>query len=420
MIFNISAYIDGNGDKYMGKSNTFIWGSNWWIEDHKAWFVEGINNILFCIDLDTKQCEYIACIPDENPNTVLLNPFCVKFDKKIFCLPGCSEYIWVYDLDSRQFSRIGIDNPDRLQLTFDFWIYNNKLFAVSGELKKIFEIDVKTLEINKYYTVFDKSGWARSTKSDNVIYSVSTTTNKIYQFDLQNRTIENNILCDIDKKLYTICVDGNKFWMSGYGKEIYVWDKEADQLQTINDFPQDFGTYHFYQSMKETQAVLECGEMEYDLPTFLHSVLAGKYIWFIPFQTNKIVYIDRENYELRTFEINEENETKRSLLLSNRVLGSKYVLEYVNDNRYIGLYSVKNKRILEIDAKKMVYQWLDYYLGEKCQMQYGETRKNVFYEGVILDRLVYSAKVGNISKNGQRVNIDTTGEKIYKMAETWH
>lgn len=402
----------------MRKSSEFIWADNWWIEERRAWFVEGINNILFCLNLDTNKCEFMACIPDENSDALLLNPFCVKCGKDIFCLPGCGEYIWIYDLESQQFSRISIDNPSRLQLTFDFWIYNDKIFAVSGELKKILEIDVETHEINNYYEVFEESGWARSTMVDNIVYSVSITANKIYQFNLETKKTEKTLLAEITKKLYTICVDGEKFWMCGYGREIYVWERKEDRLITINDFPKDFGIYHFYQSMQETQDILDCGRKEYDLPTFLYSVLAGNYIWFIPFQTNRIIYINRESYELSVFEINEEKETKESLLLANRVLGSKYLLEYVKNNRYIGLYSVKNKRILEIDAKRLAYQWHDYYLDKKCQLQYGEKRKNVYYEGDTLDRLIYNAKIGSIRETGQRVNKDTIGEKIYKMTET--
>ncbi len=404
----------------MGKGKTFILSNNWWIEERKAWFVEGLSNILFCLNLDTNECEFLKSIPDENQSTLLLNPFCVKCGNSVVCLPGYGEYIWIYDLKIQRFFSINIDNPDKLQLFFDFWIYGNKIFAVSGELKKILEIDVETHQIDNCYTVFEKSGWARSTMSDNIIYSVSTRTNKIYQFNLETKKAEQKILAGIDKKLYTICADGKKFWMSGYGKEIYVWDKEEDRLLTINDFPQDFGIYHFYWTMEEAQGILDCGSTEYDLPTFLYSVSAGEYIWFIPFQTNKIIYINKENYELCTFEIKEEIETEKTLLLANRGFGSKYLLEYVEDNRYIGLYSVKNKRILEIDARNLTYQWLDYYLGEECQIQYGEKKKNVYYEGYTLDRLVYDAKIGNIKENERNVNENTVGEKIYRMTNISH
>ena len=77
---------------------------------------------------------------------------------------------------------------------------------------------------------------------------------------------------------------------------------------------------------------------EYELPAFLFSVVAGDYVWFIPFQTNKIMYADKKTCQLHVFEADGENETKQSLL-GRIALGSKYILEYVRENRYIGLFS---------------------------------------------------------------------------------
>ena len=80
----------------MGKGKTFILSNNWWIEERKAWFVEGLSNILFCLNLDTNECEFLKSIPDENQSTLLLNPFCVKCGNSVVCLPGYGELIFGY------------------------------------------------------------------------------------------------------------------------------------------------------------------------------------------------------------------------------------------------------------------------------------------------------------------------------------
>ena len=66
----------------MGKNcSSFFWSDNWHIENGKAWFVDGERNVLFCLNLEKKECEYIKEIPDSDKNTFRLNPKCMKCNK---------------------------------------------------------------------------------------------------------------------------------------------------------------------------------------------------------------------------------------------------------------------------------------------------------------------------------------------------
>ena len=42
----------------MTTENTFFpWSDNWYIENDKAWCIDGERNLLYCIDLDLKECK---------------------------------------------------------------------------------------------------------------------------------------------------------------------------------------------------------------------------------------------------------------------------------------------------------------------------------------------------------------------------
>lgn len=397
--------------KMKNKDKTFIWSDGWWIEGNDAWFVGGMSNILFCLNLNTNECKTAVHIPDTKPNVFRLNPNCVKYDSYIICFPGLGECIWIYNLENQKFSYININNPDKVQLLFEIQKYGDKIFAVSEGWNKVIEVDVKQKEI-EYYVVSERDCFAKSIFVNNVVYSLSAVENKVYQFNLDTKKVEEIIIPKADEELYTICFDGEKFWLSGYKKKIYVWNKETDTLTIIDKFPDDFGIYNF---TGDADIVLDCEKEEYGVPlcpTFLYSIMVGEYVWFIPYTTNKIIYINKKNYKLYSFEIEDENETRDTLLAN--LLHHKYLLEYVKDNRFIGLYSLKNNRILEIDAKELNYKWKDYTFSDKSLTQCCEINNNkLCREGDSLERLVYCKKIKRIHDDASNVIMKNSGKIIY-------
>ena len=160
--------------------------------------------------------------------------------------------------------------------------------------------------------------------------------------------MKENELSMIHSGLRTLTECGGKFWLSGRKKEIYIWEKEKNNFKILNSFPKGFGIYNFE---NKSDKLLDCESKEYGTFTFLTSIPAGDYIWFIPFQTNQILYIDKITNEINAFEIQEEDEDIKSI--KSREMNCKYILQYIIKERYIGLYSLKNETILEIDAETM-------------------------------------------------------------------
>ena len=391
----------------------FMWSDNWWIENDEAWFVGGMQNILFNLNLKTNECESAVSIPEEVSSKFRLTPFCIKCEDDIFCMPDNGNNIWTYNISSKCFSNIGIENPNKVRIGInDFWRDDNKLFAVSNGLNQVIEINITEKKIENCYVLSRKGNISKSIKVGTDIYSLSGMFGEIYQFDMITKEISLYRLPDIGRKFSTFCFDGEKFWLSGYYKEVYVWNKEENKLMILNSFPMEFGIYNF---TKNTDGKIDCTTNHYELPTFLYALAVDDNIWFVPLQTNKIIYVNVQNYEIQTFEITEENETKESLL-ERTSLCYKYILEYIQGNRYIGLFSIKNNCIIEIDALEKKAKMKYYTLGQKCVCETANILYDgyVFYEGDVTQKQIYITMLNQNTKKAGNL-MDRIGLKIYEM-----
>ena len=390
------------------KKNKFIWSDGWCIEDGMAWFVDGRRNILYCLDLITGECKYTAEIPYGDRGTFRSAPRVLKVGNEIFCMPDIGTDIWIYDIKASEFSHLSVNNSDGVRVScISFWQYDNKIFTLATGLNQIIEINICEKTIDDYYPIIDtpKEKLGRSVKVGSDIYVVSTLSNKVYQFNLDLKTPVIHILPGVEDGLYTICFDGTKFWLSGYRKEIYVWDKERNNVETLCDFPDDFGEYDF--AGKE-EAILNCERAKYDVTAFIESIVIGNYVWFIPFKTNKIIYIDRDTYKMQIFKMRNEDENRDSLTIN--AMAHKYLVQYVSDERYLGLFSLKNDWLVEIDTKEFEVEVKNFSIDYE---KYADGLKEyVFWDNnetdfdVFLYLMVAGKKKGNVMKKevGKRIH----------------
>ena len=126
------------------------------------------------------------------------------------------------------------------------------------------------------------------------------------------------------------------------------------------------------------------------------------------YRGRKIIYIDKETSVLSVFNIYEDDKafSQKCPNIAN------YLLQYIRDDRYIGLFSARNSRIIEIDTMQLEYQWKGYYFNEQYLQQYCETCKGIYDEGKDL-QYIYTYHMSRLA-TGCKVNIaDTVGRKIY-------
>lgn len=381
-----------------GKNQSFIWSDGWWLEGDKAWFVDGMSNTIFCVDLNTGECDKINSIPNSEEGTCRQNPYCAKYGRDIYCIPGYGQSIWIYNLDDNTFTEVEVDRPKQDAPRSQFWIWGDKLFIVMANWNKVIEVCPSQRRITNYYKICENDNVRRGILVGDQIYAVSSESGRIYQFDLQTKEVKVHTHSNMAEKLLTICFDGEKFWLSGYQKELYIWNKENDNLTGVS-LPRDF----------------KIGNTDnYQIPVFGKAVAVGEYIWFIPARAEKIVYVNKKTTVSSVFEICEEDKIWTAIQKFQDI--ANYIYQYVRDHRYIGLFSARNGCILEIDTKELTYQWKEYYFSRQYLQQYCETCEGIYYEGqdplCIQDyhmrSLTVSFEADNISTDSNSI-----GKKIY-------
>ena len=151
----------------------------------------------------------------------------------------------------------------------------------------------------------------------------------------------------------------------------------------------------------------------FDVPMFIDAIGVGDCIFFIPFQMNEIIYIDRNTYETNYFEVDDENETEFTWLRNMR---QKYVVEYVRENRYLCLFSFKNRRFIEIDLNNRKVCRKRYFLGSTCVQKMArlveQCEEEIFVDSVDMDKMIFSLKVMTMDY-GQEKLLKNIGKNIF-------
>jgi len=403
---------------YQTRRKEYLWSDNYWIddEDEKVWFLSGRLDILFCIDKRKAVIAPVAEMPNVGGILFRQHPRCMKYHDKIYCLPDMGEDIYRYSLNRYDWKKIPVSNPDSSRIAmYDFWIVDNLLYIVSNGLKKIIILDMEKEEIvGDYHIVTDNYNdkIVKSIKVGKYIYSISAIIPQVYKFDCEKKRIIIIDIPEIDDKLQTISFDGDNFWLSGHCKKIYIWNEMSDEVKILDDFPIGFGIYDFNNNQNE---LLDCKSKQYNSPAFITSFFAGRYMWFIPFRTNKILYVDKGTLEINTYYIEDEIRTTQDFKVA--VLDHMYLFEYIDD-RYFGIYSLKTEKIVEIDYLNLRDKIIEYSFDRKCDeviLNNFMIDGNIFYESdkiILNDLMNYTL---SYKKNEQEKVFSKVGRNIYSI-----
>lgn len=345
------------------ENNRFIWsGYEWEFQENTAWFIDAVRDILCCLNLQTGECDGIAKVPNDGLERFMLNTRCIRVKNEIYCMPCYGKGIWIYNIAIPKFRFIGIKNSGTKHLYMEnCYLYEEEIYAVSRGMRQVVAIHVETKEVTSYsLNVRDDdvllSGCIRV---DTVIYCASYS-NKIYTFDMNTKETAVYTILNEGVKLSSICFDGERFWLSGNQKKIYIWNKKQDTVQVIDNFPKEFGNYNFLDKEKE---ILDCNAEEYGVQLFCHLEFVGNYVWAIPYETNFVLYIQKDTLDIHILHIDDEEETQESLTRIGR-RPFKYFWQYLRDEKFIGIFSLKNNCILEIDTCRLEVEKRKYVLSD--------------------------------------------------------
>lgn len=415
-------------EDFFGENYHYLWSDRWNIENNKIWFMAGSFDCLFCLDSETGETSFVDHIPADNVFTFRNHPRCIKINDVIVCLPDNGKDIWCYHISKCLWTTIPYKGTDGIRLSCNnAWYIQGKLYILSCGMKQIIEVDLDKECINKYYDfpAKNESGFTNGILVNGYIYIASSYPANIYKFDTSSKSIQKYTLHEIDDQIQTFCFDGDKFWLTGRCKAFYVWREETKKTLILKNIPDSFLIWNFSGTYKKLLNHIRESEQS---PLFVASILVNQYIWLIPFQTNEILYVDKETFDVKVFSIKEEIQTESDV--KNQLLRHKYLVEYVKDNRYIGLFSLKNKWVFEIDCKELNYKILGYELSFDLRSQIEEIlwlennykifyqKRNVYEQGrVNLGTMIKCMKMRHYKQieNEKQNNNSLVGGSIYSL-----
>lgn len=342
-----------------------IWCDRMVCDGDRAWMTGANFNALFSLDFNTKTYEFISDFPSVPIMDYRVNLVCMKVKDELFFFPDWGKCIWIYHMASKTFGKIILNNPKGVRVLIGMVFYcNHCIYAFSNGLEQIIEISVSQKEVIGVYSISEyiqESGITRISSEGCVvnenIYFTIPEKNLVCEFSTKTKTIlgfplDGNIVPQ------TIRHDGENFWMTGKTKEIMKWNKEKNKVISVYPFPAVVGWFE-----SRNGAFLEDIEGERcPVPMFRWSVKVKDKIWFIPYVANKIIYIDKNTCEIGICDIMGEYEDEKSW---NRAEKVKYCFECIVRERFIFLYSYKNRRYLLIDTITNAAQMVDIELTEE-------------------------------------------------------
>ena len=347
-----------------------MWMDNILIEDNKGYFTGGEVNALFECDTVNQTSKIIANIPNSDFFAGRQYRASCKLDDKIFLLPIYGDRIYVYHLEDGKFTSILLGenciNP-RIMLVH---IYDGIIYAISNEYKTIISINPEAEEV---IFVLDVEGTENNSAFVGIyaetcnIYMVSVGSNKIINYNLQKKNFEYIELPG--KSIRSCLINQGDIWLLDSLKRVIRCKANTGENIIIDDFKSDISNIY--------------GEKSEDkFPWFIRLVDSADYIWCIPYKADNIICINKKTNKANVFQIENEEEDEETL---QRTLPHKYLIVYEYENRYLGLCSLKNNCIYEIDMEKLVYNTIDMKLELETEKYINEAFCNtqLKHEGML-------------------------------------
>jgi hypothetical protein len=386
------------------------------IEEQKAWYITSRGNILNCLDLATNQVKFAKLLPNSDMDRTRLNAKCIKCGHLVFCAPCYDKDFWIYDLQTNTFEKLELELQGNVRpVVWDMYKTDHTLYALSKGLKELIEIDIEKRRIIKKYPLAEDGEIITNSiaAEDNWYFLISSANARICRLNMHTKVMDYFDFPMIKETVNGFCYDGSVFCISGSGKYLYRWNPAENQVEQLDCFPDQFGAYDFSREKEKL--------IDYDLDhnqdiLFCSLTNTNTYIWCIPYIANKIIYINKSTKKADIYNIPEEEETEESI--KDREFAHKYLFLYQKEDRYIGLYSLKQKVILEIDTLTLERRYIEPKVQEAALLEL--FKKAIDENKVIIEKknhLHAYLKVVGGSKEKKQSESDNepenVGEKVY-------
>ena len=379
----------------------------------EAWFICAYTNILFKINSENQVYTFVALLPQNGSDNYDFHSQCVKYGEVIYCLPNRGQDIYIYDISKTSFRKIDLKSTNGERINLDkLCVVGDILYTISYGMGEVIEINLKDEKIvNRYPITEDNMSIYKAIMYKNNIYAVSMEKACLIRYDLDKRKSQCISIIDNMENKHGFSSLGhmkNQIWMCGYDNHLYSYDLCENKSKDYFLLPDnikfyDFDNNNLYREKRDDDFY------------FQECVCFDDSVWFIPYQTNKILYIKAHENIIKEMVIEDEEETVKNM---NRIVKRKYFVVKIESEKNFIIKSFKNECLYRINicdetVEKISTKKYEYGNLEELMMQYGKNNK-VISEISAVDRNLYIYKIF-FSTNNNFENEDNLmiGKSIY-------
>lgn len=241
------------------------------LEGKRVWFITSDLHMLLSSDIENGEMLDAVTLPDELIYQSFSNYNMLKYDGKLFLVPGTGKNILIYDIESKSISKINLGRTTEMIKFGAVHLWKDYLYLFPFAGNEIWKIDLKGKKVTK------KINFAFAEKIDKVLCEnekgVYFTNNKLLErkFDnvfflnFENDRVEAYVVCK-EKNIYKGIIqydESNFILISSLKREIVLWNKDTGKVQKLVDFPDDY----IFENSNDTQLFFG-GKVQNDIYIF--------------------------------------------------------------------------------------------------------------------------------------------------------
>lgn len=347
-----------------------------------TWISSMDHNGLYYKKWGEQKAEWIGSFMEDGAFRLHGDVICV--DEILYFAPMWAKGLDFYDIKKGTFGHIpfGIDKE---HFPYAMHIAKYKQFLYWADRYSdmiLYEYDMAQKEIHIYSTnndpqkaVLQKAGIGMDMALAGYrLYFVSAISNRIIIFDLENRSFHHIEMESCNDGFNTICFNEDFLWMSGK-KGITRYSIGTQESKDYTTYPDEFGMVYMD---ADIQIKRRCGfdDSMQEFP-FSASVANGHGVFFFPFRTNMIVYIEKDKERLEGIKL--QPETEETLKNKKRVTCNRFVGVKGEENQ-IAAYSTKCFSLCVLDCDKKVIERKPSVAAEVYLWNFAEKRAPILAE----------------------------------------
>lgn len=313
-----------------------LWSMEYFVEKNKIWFIDFHTNDLFEQNLETGELLWMNRFPIEK-SQFKSHPLCVKWKNDIFAFPDFGENIWIYHMETKEFSSISIGKRETKRYGSrnpiicgdDIWL------PVCGqadvcEPRRILHVNAKSHRYEWSDSITKNGLCLETVYKDGYIYLASALNNILYAFNTEENKCESYCIEELEQGIETICASENELWLSDRTGKVACWDIALRKTARTTVLP--FGLKF-------------AGKREIKGPFLQSRYVKGK-MCYIPAYTNplqmwELVMVDPAGLSFQAMPIMDPEDVNDNFILA----------ECVTDDGKIGVWSEKGNHIFLLDVE---------------------------------------------------------------------